>query len=447
MSGSMGLNSERVGRDNLSFILRQVHVVGPQSRSDLNALMGLNRTTIGSLVRQLEGRQLVEEKQVPSSGLPGRPSHVVRIRSDKHLALALEIQVDSLAVALIGLGGTLIRSRRIPCNPRESGPEETIDQLVVAARELLNDADIPHIVGVGVAVVGIVESATGLVRLAPNLGWTDIPAGELVRTGLRLDVPVRVGNEADLGGLAEHLRGSATGVDDVIYLSGEVGLGGGIIVQGHPLVGANGFAGEIGHVVVNPDGMKCGCGAIGCWETEVGEVALLRAAGMPADPLSRRAVNRVLDAAAADEPVARGAVDRVGRWLGIGLSGLVNTFNPSAIVFGGLFARLEPLVETIILEEINRRATLAAREGLVLRPGRYGVDAALYGAAELAFEQLLADPTIVPPVSAMPVAARRKARKSPVPAPVPDSPLGAGQETPTVPPGRRRVRDTNEVIR
>ena len=399
MRGSMGLNSERVGRDNLSFILRRVHVEGPQSRSDLTSLMGLNRTTIGSLVHQLAARQFVEERQVPSSGLPGRPSHMVRVRSDTHLVLALEIQVDSLAMALIGLGGALLRSRRIPSNPREFGPEETIAQLVEEAREFVSEGDVARLVGVGVAVVGLVRSADGVVRLAPNLGWTDVPVGELVRSGLGMDVSVRVGNEADLGGLAEYLRGAAQGVDDAIYLSGEVGLGGGIIVKGQPLVGMHGLAGEVGHAVVNPAGLTCSCGAVGCWETEVGEKALLRAAGIPTDANTRRSVNHLLEAAASGDSVARAAVEHVGRWLGVGLSILVNTFNPGVIVFGGLVGRLEPLVEDVVLDELAAHALFAAREGLALRPGRYGMDAALYGAAELAFEELLADPTIVPPVA------------------------------------------------
>lgn len=399
MSGRAGLNSERVGRDNLSLVLRQVHTVGPQSRSDLVALTGLNRTTIGSLVRQLESRDLVGERQVSSSGQPGRPSHIVSVRSDTYMALALEIRVDSLAVALIGLGGTLIRSRRIPCDAKESGPDNTVALLIETANELMIVADTRRIVGVGVAVVGLVRARDGLVRFAPNIGWSDVPLGDLIRAGLGVDVSVSVGNEADLGGLIEHLRGAARGYDDVIYLSGEVGLGGGIIVGGRPLVGIGGYAGEIGHTVVNPSGIRCACGAIGCWETEVGESALLRAAGIPVSANSRRTVNRVFEAAAADEAVARRAVDELGRWLGLGLSSLVNTFNPSVIVLGGFFARLAPLVESVILEELDRRVLPAAREGLVILPGRYGLDAPLHGAGEVAFERLLADPTTVDPVA------------------------------------------------
>jgi len=404
MPSRVGLNSERVGRDNLALVLRQVHSVGPQSRSDLVALTGLNRTTIGSLVRQLESRELVREQQVAPSGQPGRPSHVVSVRPDTYVALALEVCVDSLAVAVIGLGGTVLRSRRIPCDSREFGPDDTVALLIQTSNEVTADTDPARIVGVGVAVTGLVRARDGLVRLGPNLGWSDVPLGDLVRAGLGLgpSVTVSVGNEADLGGRIEHLRGAARGHDNMIYLSGEVGLGGGIIVGGRPLVGIGGYAGEVGHIVINPSGIQCACGAVGCWETEVGESALLRAAGIPVSANSRRAVSKVFEGAAAGEPQARAAVDTLGHWLGIGLASLVNTFNPSVIVLGGFFARLAPLVDKVIHEELDRRALRAARERLAILPGRYGIDAPLYGAAELAFEGLLADPTIVAPAAPKP---------------------------------------------
>lgn len=408
MPPRVGLNSERVGRDNLATVLRRVHSVGPQSRSDLVGLTGLNRTTIGSLVRQLESRGLVHEQQVAPSGQPGRPSHVVSVRPDTFVALALEICVDSLAVAVIGLGGTVLRSRRIPCDSREFGPDDTVALLIQTANDVMVDTDPRHIAGVGVAVTGLVRARDGLVRLGPNLGWSDVLLGDLVRAGLGLDasVKVSVGNEADLGGRIEHLRGAAQGHDNMIYLSGEVGLGGGIIVDGRPLVGIGGYAGEVGHIVINPSGIRCACGAIGCWETEVGESALLRAAGIPVSANSRRAVGQIFEAATAGEPRARAAVDELGHWLGIGLASLVNTFNPSVIVLGGFFARLAPLVDDVIHGELDRRALTAARESLVIVPGRYGIDAPLYGAAELAFDRLLADPTIVDPI--VPKTSRRR---------------------------------------
>src|SRR5690606_8340626 len=111
--------------------------------------------------------------------------------------------------------------------------------------------------------------------------WRDVPLGERLSAALSLDVPVELANEADLGALAEHRRGAAMGADAVLYVTGEVGVGGNVLVNGQPLSGAAGYAGEIGHLFVNPDGRRCGCGAIGCWETEIGERAMLARAGRP----------------------------------------------------------------------------------------------------------------------------------------------------------------------
>jgi predicted NBD/HSP70 family sugar kinase len=227
--------------------------------------------------------------------------------------------------------------------------------------------------------------------MAPNLGWRDVPFGQRLVPALGFDVPVTVANEADLGALAEHLRGAAIGHDHVLFVTGEVGVGGGLIIAGRPLSGAAGFGGEIGHMPVNRDGRQCGCGAIGCWETEVGEGALLTRAGRPADG-GRDALDAVLDEAAAGEPVALAALEETGRWLGIGLAGLVNLLNPELVVLGGRFGRYLPFVSDSLEEELDRHALAAPRALVRIVPSRLGADASLLGAAEIAFEAILADP-------------------------------------------------------
>jgi predicted NBD/HSP70 family sugar kinase len=247
------------------------------------------------------------------------------------------------------------------------------------------------LIGIGVAVAGIVRRSDGFVVMAPNLGWRDLPLGAPLARALEATVPISIANEADLGALAELHRGAAVGAADVLYLSGEVGVGGGLIVDGRPLTGVAGFGGEVGHFPVNPNGVACQCGSFGCWETEVGEEALLRLAGHP--PAAGWAgVDAVIEEARAGSPVALAAFAAVGRWLGIGLAGLINVFNPRLVVMGGLFGRIHPFVADALEAELGRR-TLAGSHALVrVVPARLGVDAPLLGAAELAFGPLLADP-------------------------------------------------------
>lgn len=388
----VGQRSETVRRANLSTIVRELHLRGPLSRSELVARTGLTRSAIRALIGELVAGEIVAEEPAVRLGTPGRPSPVVRLIGDNAVVLALEIAVDSLAVAVVGAGGAVFEHRRVDRPRGHSTVEEIAGDLVdlawmARARRPIDELPIR----IGVAVAGIVNRIDGVVAFAPNLGWVDAPLGDRLAHTLGLSVPVEVGNESDLGALAEFRRGAARGADDVLYVHGEVGVGGGIIVDGRPLGGIAGYGGEIGHMPVNPAGRPCRCGSVGCWETEVGEGALLTRAGYPLDG-GRAAVDAVLADAAAGRAAALAALADVGRWLGIGLAGLVNILNPRRVVLGGLFSRIHPFVGDLVEAGLDRYALAAPRRLVSVVPSTLGVDAPLLGAAEMAFEPLLADP-------------------------------------------------------
>ncbi|HET9416292.1 MAG TPA: ROK family transcriptional regulator [Candidatus Limnocylindria bacterium] len=388
----IGQRSETVRRANLSAIVRALHLRGPLSRSELVAQTGLTRSAIRGLIGELVDGGMVREERSEPAGTPGRPSPLVRADADGTIVLAVEINVDSLAAAIVGLGGTvhaLVRVDRPRAHLALDDIVADLVNLVAPWRERLLRDD--ALVGIGVAVAGIVRRTDGLVRLGPNLGWRDEPLGARLGAALGLSVPIHVANEADLAGLAEHRRGAAIGFDSVLYVQGEVGVGGNLIVDGLPVVGVAGYAGEIGHLPVNPDGARCGCGSTGCWETEVGERAMLAHAGRPATG-GRGAVATVLRAAELAEPEALAGLAHVGAWLGVGLAGLVNVLNPSLVVLGGLFQQIHPFVAVQLADVLERRALPASRELVTIVPGTMGGDAPLLGAAEHAFEPLLADP-------------------------------------------------------
>lgn len=389
----VGQRSETVRRANLSAIVRELHLRGPLSRSELVAWTGLTRSAIRSLVGDLVAGDFVVEDAAVRLGTPGRPSPQVRLVADNIVVVALEIAVDSLAVAIVGLGGEVHFKERVDRPRAHSTVEDIVSdlaELVRRAREQRPGEDeVP--IGVAVAVAGLVRPADGIVAVGPNLGWIDVPLGERLTAALALTVPVAVANEADLGALAELRRGAARGADDVLYVHGEVGIGGGIIVGGRPMSGFTGFAGEIGHMPVNPDGRRCQCGSVGCWETEVGERALLERAGYPLEG-GRMAVSAVIADAADGRPGAVAALAEVGRWVGIGLAGLINILNPRVVVLGGFFSRAFPYIEPSMTAALDARALAAARRAMTIVPATLGVDAPLLGAAELAFEPLLADP-------------------------------------------------------
>ncbi len=390
----VGQRSETVRRANLSAIVRELHARGPLSRSELVASTGLTRSAIRGLIGELAAVGLVSEERAARRGTPGRPSQMVRLEPDGAVVLALEIAVDSLAVAVVGLGGHVLERTRVDRPRGHFSLDETIADLVELTAEIRarRPPDDP-LIGVGVAVVGIVRRADGFVSMAPNLGWRDVPLGARLVRALAVTAPVSVANEADLGALAELRRGAAKGADHVLFISGEVGVGGGLIVGGMPLTGAAGYGGEVGHMTVNPDGSPCRCGSVGCWETEVGEGTLLALAGLPRES-GRAGIDIVLRQAAEGSEAAVSALDHVGRWLGLGLASLVNVLDPRLIVLGGLFGRIHPFVIGPLTRELDRRALPASRALVRIVPAILGVDAPLLGAAELAFEPLLADPAM-----------------------------------------------------
>jgi predicted NBD/HSP70 family sugar kinase len=389
----IGQRSETVRRANLSAIVRALHEAGPLTRSELVARTGLTRSAIRDLVGELAAAGLAAEDSPAHLGTPGRPSPVVRLEPAAGVVLALEISVDSLAAALVGLGGAVFGRERVDRPRGHLSVEDVVADLVRLAdtvRARCPEAE--PVLAIGCAIVGVVRRADGLVSMAPNLGWREVPLGRRLAAAFGSEVPIVVANEADLGVLAEHRRGAAVGVDDVIYLSGEVGVGGGLIVAGQPLTGVAGFAGEVGHLALDPDGLPCRCGSVGCWETLVGEKALLRLAGRP-ERSGRAAVEAVLAEAGEGSAAARAALTEVGRWLGIGLAGLVNIFNPRLVVLGGIFGRIHPFIEATVAGEMERRTLAGPRPMVEVVPAGLGVDAPLLGAAELALEPLLADPT------------------------------------------------------
>ena len=391
---AVGQRSETVRRSNLSAIVRELHLRGPLSRSDLVSHTGLTRSAIRGLIGELAAGGLVTETPNAPAGTPGRPSPLVHPVADGAVVVALEVNVDSLAAALVGFGGAVQRLVRVERPRTHVTPDAIVSDLAELAAPLVAEAEASgSLVGIGLAVAGIVRRSDGLVRMGPNLGWRDVPLGARVTGALRTGATLAAANEADLGGLAEHRRGAAVGADNVIYVMGEVGVGGNVIVDGVPLVGAAGYAGEIGHMAVNPVGTPCGCGSSGCWETEIGERAMLVRAGRSASG-GPEAVDELIAAAVSGEPEARASLEHVARWLGIGLVSLINIFNPTLVVLGGVFQRVHPLIAADLDAVLDRRVPRASRELVRVVSGHLGVDAPVLGAAELAFEPMLADPAM-----------------------------------------------------
>jgi len=390
--GRRGVSADEVRRHNLSAVLERLHLSGPLSRAALTRMTGLNRSTIADLLGELTALGLVVERPGTAASGPGRPSPMVQTRPEGAAVLAVEIDVDSIAVATVGLGGHVYNRIRVARPRQRFSPEESVQDIAKLAGPLLDSLPATHVlVGVGAAVAGITRRSDGFVHLAPNLGWRDVPLASMLAADLGLGVPVLAANEADLGALAEHRR-VCPGIDNLLYVSGEVGIGVGVIVDGKPMLGAAGFAGEAGHTLINPGGRVCQCGATGCWETEAGEAALLRRAGV-GEGTAR--IDEVAErAAAGDERILR-AIAEVGRWLGMGIGNLINLFNPNLVALGGLYPRLFSFLEPSVLEGVRSRALQAPGTMVRVVCSGLGPDAPLVGASELVLSRVILDPAHV----------------------------------------------------
>jgi predicted NBD/HSP70 family sugar kinase len=384
-----GAGAEHLRRFNLSTILTLLHHDGSQPRSMLTTRTGLNRSTVAALVAELVERGLVFESPADPTKQVGRPSPTVNV-DPRTVAIAVNPEIDAVTVGVVGLGGTV--ATRIRCATDRPPSAREAANITAAVLEGLRgplERD-GRILGIGVAVPGLVHAGDGLVRFAPHLEWRDEPFAAILSDATGL--PAHVGNDANLGAIAEHIHGAGRGIAEMIYLNGgPSGIGGGIIAGGGLAGGAEGYAGEFGHSPVAEPG-----GATGTLEEFVNRAALLAALGMPvASPDELEAALLESDDPAVDALV-RLQLDRLGDALGTS----VNILNPQRIVLGGFLGSLLMKEPEYLEARISRSALSAPRESVEVVRAELGSDLLMIGAAELAFAGILQDPGMSVPAQA-----------------------------------------------
>lgn len=351
---STGARQSSIREANLALATRTVLASPtPLSRAGVAAATGMTRATAARLVDELvAGGILAEQEQEAAQGR-GRPARPLAA-GGAIAAVGLQAGVTFLAGRVVGLSGDVLAERREPGDFRDSDPGPVLERLDALAADLV--ARVPsgtRLVGAGLALPGIVSADTGTLLVAPNLGWSDVRPADLMTRTARAGLSLRVGNEADLAAraVAEASPGRPGPWPDFVYLSGEIGLGGAAVLDGSVLAGRHGWAGEIGHVCVDPDGPPCRCGSTGCLEQYAGRGALLAAAGLPVDhPLPDLA-----DRAGAGDPAAVRALDRAARALGIALAGAVNILDIPVVLLGGHLADVADRLLPPLREHLRRR--------------------------------------------------------------------------------------------
>ncbi len=386
--------------DALVSVLDEIRSARARSRSELVARTGLSRGVVAQRVGELIGLGLVAEGDVgPSTG--GRPARRMTFRADAGHVLVADLGATSIDVAVTDLEGRILGHRDEPADIG-AGPERCLDRVEELFAELISATrDLPgKLWGVGIGVPGPVEFLSGRPVSPPIMpGWDGYPVRE--RFAERYGAPVWVDNDVNLLALGEWRSGIAVGHDNVVVVKIGTGIGAGIISNGRLHRGAQGSAGDVGHIqVVDSASIVCRCGNVGCLEALAGGAALARDGEAAARDGRSERLGHALDqhghvtaedvarAASFGDPFAVSLLQAAGHRVGLTLASVVNFFNPSLIVIGGGVAQSGDQLLAAIRETVYRRSLPLATRDLVVRRSSLGALAGVIGASAMVLEQL-----------------------------------------------------------
>lgn len=377
---------------NLSVVLRAVlGSAAPPTRADVAAATSMTRATVSRLVESLVAAGVLTELDQVTDGRRGRPGTPLAANPDRFVALGLQVNVGYLCALVVDLRGEVVAERLEQRDLHGSRPRAVLSRLARTAGSLL--ADLPGdrvVVGAGLALPGIVSTESGTLLRAPNLGWSDVDVPDLLRPADLGGAPLEVSNEADLASATVSLErpGRPGQLTDFVYLSGEIGIGGAVVLGGRPMPGRHGWAGEVGHVTVDPSGPACACGSTGCLEMYAGKQAVLAAAGLPVGTTGPELAERVVEG---DAP-ATAAVDRAAWALGTALSAVVNLVDVPVIVLGGHLREIAHLLRPGMEQVLGRRVLSAAWAPPRVEAAAAHAAPGALGAAFRQLERLVDDP-------------------------------------------------------
>lgn len=392
---------------NLGLVLRRLRDHGPRSRARLASELALTRSSISALVADLEDRGLVRSAGIERGGM-GRPGTAVELDGRAICGIGAEINVNHVAATALDLRGEVVAEHRSAIDAHRLSVDGVLDRLAELVSGTEDDVRRRgiSIVGATVGVAGLLDRGREVLTHGPNLGWHDVPVGAELRARIAAPYPLTIDNEGNLAAIAEARTGDLA-PQDMLVLFGEVGVGGGIIAGGRLQRGHQGYAGEFGHMIVEPGGRRCGCGRVGCWETVAGLRALLDAAADPDDPVRDPALSledrltEINRRAELGDTRTLAALNQVGNWVGVGAAILGNALNPAAVVLSGYFAGLGQHLRPAIKEQLQAGVLAPRAGGTRVEFSTLGFTAAVRGGAAVALDQVFDDPTLVPRAEAM----------------------------------------------
>ncbi|BBH70600.1 xylose repressor [Actinoplanes sp. OR16] len=375
---------------------------GAISRAGISAATGLNRSTASSLIDELLAGGLVRELGATTrSQRAGRPGTALGLRDDGPAGLGIDVNVDYTAVCVVDLTGAVRYKHVVSEDQRGLGTREVLDRIARLARGAQNAAEASGLVlcGSAVAIPGIVDRRTASVTLAPNLGWHDLDVTEVLPADVHGERAL-LDNEANFAALSEEdlIRSGQS----YLYVSGQIGVGAGIVLDGRLYRGSHGWSGEIGHLTIDRDGPECPCGRQGCLERYAGHEAILRAAGITSGagttlgPGTNLGVSPTADLIAerarSGDACTLAALTKAGQTLGFALAGCLNLLDVGTIVLGGIYRDLAPWIGPEIQRELSTQFVGARWVSPEVRPSAFGAEAPALGAARSVVRDIINDP-------------------------------------------------------
>lgn len=390
-------NNKFLKEHNQKEILDLIRTRGAISKADISAITGLSPTAVGSIVANLMEKGYIHQRGVGES-TGGRRPVLLELKPRSFYSLGVDFDVDYINVILVDITGR-ISSEKLWSTPNLGSFEHTMLKIESLSREILKESAIglDVLLGIGLSVPGLVDIETGKLVLAPNVGWTNVDPREWLQQ--RFPVPVFIENESMASAICENWIGSCQGVNNFVCINIKSGIGAGIFTGGKLYRGESGTAGEIGHIVVNENGPKCGCGNYGCLETmastsRIAEQARRLVRQGIASSLNAVAdvedidINRVIKAAREGDEAAKNILMESARYLGIAIADIVNTLNPSKVIIGKEFVKYANLVLDHIKSVVALKALKSPASRVEIMASPIGEKASALGAAVIPLKTL-----------------------------------------------------------
>jgi len=371
-----------VKKINKSIVLDTIRRHAPLSRAKLSEVTGLNKATVSNLVADLISDELVQEIG-PGESSGGRKPLMLLFRGTAGYAVGLELSVTRLKGVLTDLEGHIVAEYAIDLEQHDA--TSVFEQLKLAASHLIKQAPpSPHgVIGIGIGVPGMVDEQ-GTVLFAPNLKWEMVPLRSMMEESFKL--PVTIDNEANAGARGELNFGAGVGVRHLIYISAGIGIGSGIMVDGELYKGAWGYAGETGHMSIEAEGLPCSCGNRGCWELYASEKVYEHP---DQQHLPAHTTKELIEHAQNGHQDVIALYNIIGRKLGVGITNIVNSFNPERIIIGGPLSEAKPWIESALKQVVEERTLPYHRRSLQVEWAALGSRSTRIGAAYSAISQFL----------------------------------------------------------